>query len=74
MGLFAQEHEIWVELPQENDGVKEESKMNDIESAFAGLSAGPEESLIHTTIPRYREHILIARTGLGKLIGRIYQL
>lgn len=70
--IFAEEHEIWVEEVQ--DGVKDERKMNDIEAAFAGLSAGPEDSLIHTTIPRYRKTILVAKGGVAKLIARIYQL
>jgi len=70
--FFAEEHQIWVE--EKTDGIKEEAKMNSIESAFAGLTAGPEESLINTTIPRYRKTILVAKTGLSKLIARVYQL
>ena len=46
--------------------------MNDIEAAFAGLSAGPEDTLIQSTTPRYRKTIMVAKGGLGKLIGRIY--
>lgn len=44
ISLFAEPFDIWVE--DTNDGVKDESKMNDIEAAFAGLSAGPEDTLI----------------------------
>ena len=72
ISLFAEPYTIWVE--DKHDGVKDLEKMNDIEAAFAGLTAGPQEDLVHRTVPRYRKTILVAKGGLGKLIGRIYQL